>query len=212
MKTAIQESMPFKCLLPLAILAVFIFSACDQNAQKRKNVDALQTYVRNHNDSLELYADSDWDSLDNEFRLKQAAIDDTAKLNDEMRQSYYNSLRDWNTFKANYTIKKQEKGKLAQMDELRKSLTLYGVRTDYADLTAPNLLAEYEHFVNTVEANKDIYTKEQWTVINVTWKGLKGRNREIEKDVPAGDAAKILKLQIKYTAIKATNRPEADNS
>ena len=210
MKTSGQHCILLTRLLPLFGLCAFIFTACDQNAQKKKNIDNLQTYVRNHNDSLELYADTNWDSLDNEFRLKQAAIDDTAKLNEEMRQSYYKSLSDWNTFKTNYTIKKQEKGKLAQMDSLRKSLTLDGVRTDYADLTAANLLAEYEHFVNTVEANKDMYTKEQWTVINVTWKGLKGRNREIEKDVAAGDAAKILKLQIKYIAIKATNRPEAD--
>lgn len=98
------------------------------------------------------------------------------------------------------------------MDALRTSLTIDGVRTDYADLTAANIVAEYQHFVNTVSANKDIYTKEQWTIVNVTWKGLKGRNREIQKSISSGDGVKILKLQLQYTGIKALNRPEADNS
>jgi hypothetical protein len=198
--------------LLLATLSTLIFSACNQNTQQQKNVDELQNYVRNHTDSIDQYADRDWDSLDNEFTLKQAAINDTARLNEAMRQSYYNSLNVWNTFKTNYTIKRKAKSELAQMDSLRKSLTLDGIRTDYADLTATDLLAEYQHFVNTVSSNKDNYTKPQWTVINVTWKALKGRNREIEKDVSARDGAKILKLQLEYTAIKAVNRPIADNS
>jgi hypothetical protein len=198
----------------IALLSL-ILSSCNQqqNEQRQKKIDDLKAYVQQYRDSLDYYANANWDSLNNDFEMKKAELEkDTAKFDDNMRQEYYNTVNDWDSFKNQYSVKKEENGRLAQMDALRKSLTIDGVRTDYADLTAANIVDEYQHFVNTVSANKDTYTKEQWTIVNVTWKGLKGRNREIQKDISSGDGAKILKLQLQYTGIKALNRPEADNS
>ncbi|MDB5284157.1 MAG: hypothetical protein JWO06_3232 [Bacteroidota bacterium] len=202
-----------KWLIILTITSLTL-STCDQQQKERtkRRVADLKDYVQRHRDSIDIYANRKWDSLDHEFVLKEnELVEDTVRMDDDIRQSYYNTLNDWQSLKAEYARKSVEQQKINQMDDLRKSLTMDGVRTDYTDLTAANILQEYEYFVNTVRTNKDTYTKEQWTVINVNYKALNGRNREVQKDIPSGDASKIVKLQLEYNGIKALNRPFADN-
>ena len=193
---------------------VFGLSTCDQQQQEKikKRVEDLRIYVTNHRDSIDRYMDVRWDSLDNGFSAKKVELEkDTARMDQDTRQTYYNAISDWESFRADYSRRMSQEEKLHSMDALRNSLTMPGVRTDYTDLDKGNIRQEYEYFVNTVKANKDTYTKEQWTVVNVSYKTLNGRNRELQKDISSADGAKIVKLQLEYTGIKALNRPFADN-
>ena len=128
-----------------------------------------------------------------------------------MRERYNQVVRDWDNFRQEYQTKRAENEQIHKMDALRNTLVMDGVRPDYTDLNSKDALKEYEHFVNTIKENKDNYTRDEWTAINVNWQALNGRKREIEKDIPSGDKSKIAKLQVEYTAIKAVNRPVAEN-
>jgi hypothetical protein len=132
-------------------------------------------------------------------------------MNESIKSSYYYAVRNWKDFQNQYIVKRSEEAKVGEMDTLRKSLALDGIRSDFTDLGSAQILEAYEHFVNTVNTNKDVYTREQWTVVNVSWKALNGRKRELEKDISAATGAKITKLQLEYTGIKALNRPLAEN-
>ena len=132
-------------------------------------------------------------------------------MNQEMRTSYYQTVNDWETYKADFARRAEENKKLSGMDAIRRALALDGVRTDFTDVTASNIVPVYQHFVTTVKKNKDEYTKEQWTVVNVSWKALKGRKREISKDIKAPDMSEISKQELEYFGVKAANRPFADS-
>ena len=195
--------------------ALFVISAltsCDNKQERQQSLDDLKTYVRQHRDSVDMYATQTWDRVDSGFETRKAKLDkEVAKMDTSMQNDYNQTLADWQSFQNDYNRIQAEKEKLGAMDSLRSSLALSGVRPDFTDVTADNILQQYEHFVSVVKANKDAYTKQQWTVVNVSYKSLNGRKREIEKDLHKGDEAKIVKLQLEYTGIKAVNRPLADN-
>ena len=193
------------------IFSLIFFAACNNSAeQQQKNVDDLNAFVQRHKDSVEVFAHNAWSSLDSEFSAKRKKIDqDTTRMNESLKASYYDAVRNWEGFQNAYSIRQSEDQKLGEMDAIRKSLAPTGIRPDFTDLVTPQLQAAYEHFVNTVRANKDVYTKEQWTVVNVSWKALNGRKRELEKDIDGSLSGKITKLQMQYTSIKALNRPSA---
>jgi len=182
----------------------------------QRSLDDFKSYVQQHKDSVNAYTSQKWDSLDSTYMVKKDTLEkEYDHMSDDMKRSYDSTKNVWLAFKADYSKRVNENLKLAQMDSLRSSLTISGVRTDFTDLSAAKIENEYEHFVNTVKNNKDVYTSEQWQVVNVSWKALNGRKREVSNDLPAGDEKKIIKLKFEYTGIKAANRPmavDSDNS
>lgn len=195
------------------LLSVFAICSCNgTNGNHQNDVDDLNAYVQRHKDSISVFAKDTWTSLDSGFNAKKEKLErDTARMSEDVKASYYNAIRNWEGFQNEYSVKQSEEAKINEMDTLRKSLAVDGVRVDFTDLLATQALAAYEHFVTTVKNNKDNYTKEQWTVVNVSWKALNGRKKELEKDINAANNGKILKLQLEYTGIKAVNRPMAQN-
>jgi len=205
----------FKGLVFLELICVMaLVNACSQqdNIKRKHDVDDLNAYVRMQQDSLDSYAGRSWEELNSDFEKKKVGLDKQLdKMDEETRKSYNNAITDWNSFKSEYTRRREEHSKVAQMDNLRATLVMEGVRPDYTDLGAKDVVKEYIHFVDAVKANKDTYTKEQWTAVNVNYKALNGRKRELEKLIPAHDMSTILKLQLEYVGVKALNRPFADN-
>ena len=190
-------------------IAAIILSSCN-NQQNKQQLDDFKSYVQQHRDSAEFYTDQSWASLDSGFNARKEKLDkDYEKMNDSMKAEYDRTVSDWTRYQTEYTRRADDKRRMSLTDSLRKSLAMQGVRPDFSDVTPDNIVDTYTYFVNTVRTNKDNYTQEQWTVINVSYKSLNGRRREIEKDLHKGDEGKIIKLQLDYTGIKAANRPEA---
>jgi hypothetical protein len=72
--------------------------------------------------------------------------------------------------------------------------------------TSENLLSIYENFVNTVDDNKNNYSREDWDEIKVLYEALDTRKNVVEKELPDGHDFKIAKLKIRFSLIKATHR------
>ena len=209
------SGLSLKWLALQLVCVITLFASCgEQEKQKREEkLNDFNAYVQRHQDSVDYYAQRNWDELNAEYEQKRAEFDkDLEKMDEQAKERYNKTVSDWETFKGNYQQKSNETAAVQQMDKLRATLAIDGVRPDYTDLTAADIVREYEHFVNTVEANKDAYTKEQWTVINVNYKALNGRKRELEKEIKSVDMPKITKQQLRYTGIKATNRPFAEEA
>ena len=214
-KTSNFLSGTFKGLLLLQLVCVIALSTSCGNQEKEKRdkeLNELREYVRMHNDSADAFADRTWDELNSDYEKRKTELEKNIdKMDEETRKTYNQTVSDWETYKANYARKAQENSSVIKMDKLRATLLLNDTRPDHTNLAAKNVLNAYEHFIDVVKANKDNYSKEEWTVINVNYKALNGRKRELEKDLAANDKAKITKLQMEYTGIKAVNRPFADN-
>lgn len=210
-----NSSLSLKWLGLQLICVMALFASCgEQEKQKREQkLNDFNAYVQRHQDSLDYYAQRSWDEVNAEYEQKRAEFDkDMDKMDEQAKERYNKTVSDWENFKAKYEQKAKETAAVMEMDRLRATLAIEGVRPDYTDLKAEDVAREYEHFVNTVDANKDVYTKEQWLVINVNYKALNGRKRELEKDIKSADMPKITKQQLRYTGIKAVNRPFAEEA
>lgn len=71
---------------------------------------------------------------------------------------------------------------------------------------ASNILGIYDNFINTVEKNKNNYTREDWDEIKVLYEALDNRKNRIEKDLTTKDNMKIAAIKIRFAGIKATQR------
>ncbi|MFN8310491.1 MAG: hypothetical protein U0T73_11055 [Chitinophagales bacterium] len=201
--------------LPLVLLAVtvLIFSACKNKTEdRRRSVDDFRDYVEARSNDVQNYTDSTWRIAKDSFQLKWARLaSDTDEMDDEVHATYVKAVNQWHDMEAHYAAMAGDRARLAEMDGVRNSLTIPGVRNDFTDLTAGDALNAYEHFVNVVKQKKDDYSKEQWNAVNMSWKNLNGRRRELDKDLKAETKSKIVKLQFEYTGIKAVNRPFAES-
>jgi hypothetical protein len=202
----------------------FLFMVCscsNQDDRHRQQVlNDMKAYVKTHRDSLDTYMSKTWDQLDHEFSQKKSVLEkDLDKMNAEMKESYYCTIREWDSVKDDYSDKMTEKSRMAHFDEIRNSLCMNASpaskapkKIDFNELTPSQMGPEYQNFVDIVKDYKDQYTLEDWKVVNSCWKELNHRRREIKDSISVGDAKKILKLQIDYTAIKAVHRPIAESS
>lgn len=210
----------YSSLFMSATLFLLVFSSCSDQAKlhRQEALDDMNAYVKVHKDSIDNYLDKSWDDLDQGFSQKKAVLDnDVDKMSAEMKESYNNTLRDWDSVKADYSDKVAEKKKMARVEKIRVPLYVKAAaanpkKLDFSDLGPGDMEAEYQNFVDVVKQNKEEYTTEDWTMVNKTWKELNKRKREIKDSIPMGDVKKILKLQIDYTAIKAVNRPIAESN
>ena len=217
-KTPFLISCKYYGLSLLAVICLVAFSACNDqaNQHRQQSLDDMKAYVKAHKDSIDNYLDMSWDKLDQEFTQKKVVLEnDVDKMNAEMKESYNNTLREWDSVKVDYTDRQAEKARLAHADKVMSNLYIKAPpssaprKLDFTDLSAVEIEPEYQTFVDVVRQYKDEYTTEDWTMVNKKWKDLNHRRKELKDSISMGDTKKILKLQIDYTAIKAVNRPLA---
>ena len=82
-----------------------------------------------------------------------------------------------------------------------------------SDVTGKNIVKVFDFFVTKVDNHKEEYSKEEWVNINNYWKSLNDVSARLD-DVNAiskEDGRKLDGLRLKYTAIKALNKPFAES-
>ena len=84
---------------------------------------------------------------------------------------------------------------------------------NFAWVNASNALNVYQQFVNTVESNKDKYSREDWDEIKLMYEALDSRKNTVEKEGLSGeDNRKIAGLKVKFAPIYTLNRMGAKSS
>jgi Rps23 Pro-64 3,4-dihydroxylase Tpa1-like proline 4-hydroxylase len=202
--------------LALLLLTIFTLPYCtDQSKEKtHRSLNEFNAYVKEHKDASENYADQKWEDLEKEYNNKKADLDKNAnKMDQEMKASYDNAIADWDSFKNSYLLKQKEKEDQKRADELKAKLVPMGTNIDFSNIDSKNIAAVYDHFVNTVDKNKDFYSKEEWINITNYWKSLNDMETRLDQthSIPKPDLRKIEGLQIKFVAIKALNKPFAES-
>jgi len=209
-----QKLMKYKGFLGISVAVAvgLVMSSCNDQSAHSKAINDLNCYVQQHRDSIDNYLTIGWQDLDTAYQAKKAAIaKDTPTMSQVLRDSLNLIEQKWQAYKMAYDKKAAERSQVASMDSIRKSLLLDGVRLDYGDLKADRIKDQYQHFVDVVKANQDNYTMPQWVVVNVSWKALNGRRKEIHKDITSADMSRIDKLRLQYTGIKVDSRPIAED-
>jgi hypothetical protein len=200
-----------------AALLVAGFAACQGPAsQAKQDAESLNNYVDSVDKLTPVYTAVYWSELENGYQLRVANMDNTmATLEAAEKAKLEESKAKYAALKATYEsrIKEAEANAATSALDYRQVLRnkLFGEGVVGSDMgfgfaNAANLLSIYRNFVNTVDANKNIYSREDWDEVKVLYEALDTRKNTVEKDLPKGDNNKIAGLKIKFAAIKATHR------
>lgn len=204
-------------LVVTSVLVVTGFIAC-KNSPTIAQQDAmnLNSYVDSIESLTPVYTASYWSDLDNGYQLRVTKADNTmATLEASDKAKLDESKVQYAALKTTYEIKIKEAETTAVItapdyrQALRNNLFgegMIGSDMSFGFATANNLLSIYRKFVNTVDENKNNYSREDWDEIKVLYEALDTRKNTVEKELPDGDNTKIAGLKIKFSAIKATHR------
>jgi len=176
----------------------------------------LNSYVDSVENLTPVYTAVYWSELDNGYQLRltktngtKATLEAADKTKVEESEAQYAVLK--NTYEIK--IKEAETSAVITPPDYRQALRnnlfgegMIGSDMSFSFATANNLLSIYRKFVNTVDENKNNYSREDWDEIKVLYEALDTRKNTVEKQLPDGDNTKIAGLKIKFSTIKATHR------
>lgn len=198
------------------IAAVAGMASCggtDRGAEQ--SVRALDNYVDSvERDNVNYYSDDNyWTSVEAGYEEKRQQVEaKTAQMDEKLRAEYARLQEDYAALKEKYTAERDRARANDYKLKLRTALFGEGVvgqDMSFSFMTAANAKSVYQHFVNTVSANKDLYSREDWDEIKVLYEAMDTRKNEIEKELSGSDNRTIAAEKIRFVAIKATNRPGA---
>jgi hypothetical protein len=211
-----------KLLIAASIVSV-VFTACNnENTDAKQDAALLNNYVDSVEQVTPVYTTANWTAIDNGYQQKLAqaeqnfsALSEVEKAKAEASKAKYEALK----AKYELAIKEQANKALMQqtntINDYRKILRdrLFGegkIGNDmqFSFVNADNILGVYKNFVNTVDDNKNKYTREDWDEIKVLYEALDNRKNIVEKEgLKTADNLKIAGLKIRFAAIKSVNRP-----
>ncbi|MES2380774.1 MAG: hypothetical protein V4538_07020 [Bacteroidota bacterium] len=214
MKTAFLQKAKDGLFIFAMLATFFTLSYCSDRGKEKtqKSIAEFKVYVKEHKDASEKYMDQKWEDMEKEYDLKKAELDKHAdKMDQEMKNNYDETVAEWQAFKADYQIKRKEKEEMAKVETLKSAIVPADIHTDFSNVNGSNIVSVFEHFVNTVDSQKEIYSKEEWVLINDYWKSLKDLASRLDdaKKISKEDNRKLTGLKIKYMAIKTMNKPFA---
>lgn len=203
-----------KLTLGLVALATAFTSCKDENQEMAKNsVDSYESYVDSISNVAEAEAAANWDAIQADYeRMKMDAESSlaTATDKDALQKDLDNASMKYDEYKVKVVTEKQ------RMDGENSKTMMY--QSFFGDayvsddmkfnwVNKDNILSVYENFYNTVEKNKDAYTREQWDEIKLTYEALDTRKNTVEQEgLSSEDNRKIAGIKIKFAPMYTVNR------
>lgn len=200
-------------MLSLFFTAITAFIACNSEQEKdRVAVSNLKSYVDSVNNTTAVYTKEKWTEISKEYQDKSSQINEE-NLTEEQKKDLASAQKKYDDLKTKYEaeITKKE-AELNTKTKLRAALFGEGKVGDdmnFAFVNADNALSVYTTFVDVVDKNKKVYSREDWDEVKVLYEALDTRKNEIEKDLASKDNVKIAKEKVKIASIFAVRRPLA---
>lgn len=200
-------------VLGMAVVALG-FASCKGEKEKEaeKTVESYVVYV----DSLENVAPEDakanWQSIEATYELKnnqaETALLDL-KESEEARAKMEASRTKYAALQAQIQAETQ-----AQMPNSKQQMrnALFGEGKigedmNFSWVNKDNILNVYQQFVNTVQANKDSYSREDWDEIKLMYEALDSHKNTVEKEgLTSSDNKKIAGLKLNFAPMYTLNR------
>jgi hypothetical protein len=203
-----------KLTLGLVALAA-TFTSCKDEKQEmaQNNVNAYEKYVDSVSNVAEAEAAANWDAIQAKYETSKMEAENSlteAKDKEALQTKIDNSSTKYEEYKVKVVAKKQKM--TADNEKMMMYKTLFGdayVNDDmkFAWVNKDNILSVYDNFVNTVQKNKDSYSREDWDEIKLTYEALDTRKNTVENEGLTGeDNRKIAALKLKFAPMYTVNR------
>lgn len=186
----------------------FLLSNCNRDNQvARDSIKDLRTYVDSVNRAEEI--NDNWGNIEMKYNQKADKVEVAAKegqVDEQLKADYEKIKADYAALKEKYEKQQATYYKRTLRDALFGE-GVVGKDISFNFVNAKNASDVYDRFVNSVAANKDMYSREDWDEVKVLYEALDSRKNEIEKDLSGADNRHIAGLKVRFASIKAVNRP-----
>ncbi|MDP2069010.1 MAG: hypothetical protein Q8K04_08585 [Lutibacter sp.] len=200
--------------LGLALVALVFTSCKDEKAvAAEKSVDTYVVYVDSIGNIEATEVKANWQSINDSYQIRvteaEMALDnlkerEAAQVRIDASKAKFEALR------AQMEAEMQAQAALNTKQALRNALFGEGKIGDDMNfdwVTKDNILAVYEQFVNTADANKDNYSREDWDEVKLMYEALDSRKNTVEKEgLSSADNKKIAGLKLKFAPMLTFNR------
>lgn len=203
-----------KLTLGLVALATAFTSCKDEKQEMAKTaVDSYEKYVDSVSNVSETEAVANWEAIETNYVQKKTEAENSlteAKEKEKLQATVDNTSVKYETYKTKVVAEKEK----MQVDNEKTIMykTLLGESYVNDDMkfnwvNKNNILSVYDNFVNTVQKNKDTYSREDWDEIKLIYEALDTRKNTVEKEGLSGeDNRKIAGLKLKFAPMYTVNR------
>lgn len=203
------------------VAIAFLLTACqdNQNNDAQDKVDRYSTYV----DSVSKVTSKDiamnWEAIESNYERNKNEANNAITYvedNSEMQESINSTTKRYESFKTKVERDAQANSKVNSKENIRK--VLIGENYDGDDMTftwinKDNILGVYKNFVDTVDDNKDSYSREEWDEIKLLYEAIDTRKNTVENEGLTGeDNRKIAALKLKFAPMYTFHRMGAKSA
>jgi hypothetical protein len=202
-----------KLIFGISILVIGFTSCKDEkNDQAEKTVETYVVYVDSVDTISPEDAKTNWAVIETNYQARNAAAQEAlADLKDkEVAQAKIDaSNAKYEALKAKLEAANQA-ATVSPKQQLRNTLFGEGKIGDdmsFSWVNKDNLLATFKTFTETVQNNKDAYSREDWDEIKLLYEALGTRKNTVEKEgLSSSDNNEIAGIKIKFAPMLKVNR------
>lgn len=196
--------------LGVAIISL-VFTSCkdEKITAAEKSVDEYIVYVDSISTIETAEAKANWQAIEDSYQKKvieaEVALEnlkerEKAQAKIEESKEKYESLKSKMKVEAMLNSKQLLRNTLFGKGKIGDDMNFGWVNKD-------NILDVYDHFVNTVQDNKDSYSREDWDEIKLMYEALDSRKNTVENEgLSSEDNRKIASLKLKFAPMYTFNR------
>lgn len=200
-----------KITIGLCTLALLFTSCKDgRNDVAKQNVEEYKSYVDSISNLDYAEAHTNWERIENEYENHKSMA--TVNINDiedkeDLREDIDEATIKYEKYKAELQSEREKESKNTFRKNLLGPNYTGSTDTSYEWINKDNILSVYENFVNTVDANKDSYSREDWDEIKLMYEAIDTRKNTVEKEgLTSEDNMKIAGLKLKFAPMYTVNR------
>jgi len=203
-----------KLIFGILTVAVSVTS-CKNKDQKQaeKSVEKYEMYVDSISKVAQKDAMGNWEKIEAKYaetKVEAEIAIEKAENKEELSTIINDYSLKYDEFKTTIVAEKSKMEVTAGTSKIRISLlgnSAIGNDMQFAWVNKDNILGVYDNFVNTVEKNKNSYSREDWDEIKLLYEAIDTRKNKVEKEGITGeDNRKIAGLKIKFAPMYTVNR------
>ena len=203
-----------KLIFGILTVAVSVTS-CKNKDQKQaeKSVEKYEMYVDSISKVAQKDAMGNWEKIEAKYaetKVEAEIAIEKAENKEELSTIINDYSLKYDEFKTTIVAEKSKMEATARTSKIRISLlgnSAIGNDMQFAWVNKDNILGVYDNFVNTVEKNKNSYSREDWDEIKLLYEAIDTRKNKVEKEGITGeDNRKIAGLKIKFAPMYTVNR------
>ncbi|MEN3322851.1 hypothetical protein VP395_03870 [Mariniflexile soesokkakense] len=203
-----------KITLGIVAASVMLVACTDsQKEMAQEKIDSYEAYIDSVSQVAADKAAENWEAIEANYQEMKAETNNaiaSVKESADLQMEIDESTLKYETFKAEVIAEHERKEAENSKKMMRQSLLgshYTGDDMKFEWINKDNILDVYQNFVDTVDKNKDSYSREDWDEIKLIYEAIDTRKNTVENEgLSSADNRKIAALKLKFSAMYTFNR------